>query len=183
MPGRPGEPARLRPRFGVGCRRHGAGYDAAVPRDPKNAGPSGSPILKVRDVTVRFGGVAVWGWSTSTSFPPRSVGSSDRAGLARPRSSFVLAGVRQPTSGVVEYQGEPITHRSPQVGTRHGTRRTFQRQQTFVRSRPSPTQIPGRSHDLTCSASAQATAFRTVSERIWALKLGGRRYGLWEVRR
>src|SRR3954454_17490363 len=42
-----------------------------------------------------------------------------------------LSGVRTPTSGTIEFEGQEITGRSATWRARHGIRRTFQRQQTF----------------------------------------------------
>src|SRR4051794_27093859 len=42
-----------------------------------------------------------------------------------------LSGVRTPTSGTIEFDGQQIGGRSATWRARHGIRRTFQRQQTF----------------------------------------------------
>ena len=104
---------------------------AAVRRGFRHAGPFGSSILKVRDVTVRFGGVAALGGVDLDFIPAEICGLIGPNGAGKTTLFDVLAGLHQPTSGVVEYQGETITHRSPTWRARHGIRRTFQRQQTF----------------------------------------------------
>ena len=106
-----------------------------APLAPRSSRSATSPCDSVAS---RFLGVV------DLDFIPAEIcGLIGPSGAGKTTLFVVLAGVRQPTSGVVEYQGETNYPPLAQVGTRHGTRRTFQRQQTFVRSRPSPTQIPG----------------------------------------
>jgi branched-chain amino acid transport system ATP-binding protein len=92
---------------------------------------SDEPALDVRGVTVRFGGV----------FALRSVdlalAHGEIRGLIGPNGAGkttlfdCIAGINRPTEGSIRFRGEDITRRSPVWRSRHGMRRTFQRQQVF----------------------------------------------------
>jgi branched-chain amino acid transport system ATP-binding protein len=88
-------------------------------------------ILAGRDITVRFGGVA------ALSDVDIDVGRGEVVGLIGPNGAGkttlfdVLSGIRVPTSGHVLFDGADVTNRSATWRSRHGMRRTFQRQQTF----------------------------------------------------
>jgi branched-chain amino acid transport system ATP-binding protein len=56
---------------------------------------------------------------------------ADLAGAGKTTLFDCIAGVTRPTAGSIHYQGELINHRSSVWRSRHGMRRTFQRQQVF----------------------------------------------------
>ena len=87
--------------------------------------------LSAADVSVRFGGVAAL---TSVSLDAHSgevLGLIGPNGAGKTTLFDVLSGIRPPTSGRILYEGDDITKRSPTWRSRHGIRRTFQRQQMF----------------------------------------------------
>jgi branched-chain amino acid transport system ATP-binding protein len=87
--------------------------------------------LSAADVSVRFGGVAAL---TSVSLDAHSgevLGLIGPNGAGKTTLFDVLSGIRPPTTGRIIYEGDDITKRSPTWRSRHGIRRTFQRQQMF----------------------------------------------------
>jgi branched-chain amino acid transport system ATP-binding protein len=88
-------------------------------------------VLEVRGVTVRFGGV----------FALRSVdlalADGEIRGLIGPNGAGkttlfdCIAGINRPSEGSVHFLGADITDRPAVWRSRHGMRRTFQRQQVF----------------------------------------------------
>src|SRR5439155_19946084 len=88
-------------------------------------------LLEARAVTVRFGGVTALA-DVDVAFPPGEVcGLIGPNGAGKTTLFDTLSGVRTPSSGSIQYEGRDVTHRSPTWPSRHGIRRTFQRQQTF----------------------------------------------------
>jgi branched-chain amino acid transport system ATP-binding protein len=96
------------------------------------AQPAGrAPLLAVAEVSVCFAGV------TALDRVSLDVAHGEICGLIGPNGSGkttlfdVVSGIRAPTTGTVRLQGRDVTRRSPTWRSRHGIRRTFQRQQTF----------------------------------------------------
>src|SRR2546421_404655 len=88
-------------------------------------------LLEARKVGVRFGGVSAL-VDVDVGFEQGQVcGLIGPNGAGKTTLFDVLSGVRTPSSGAIHYDGREITHRSPTWRSRHGVRRTFQRQQTF----------------------------------------------------
>jgi branched-chain amino acid transport system ATP-binding protein len=93
--------------------------------------PHTPPILEVRDVTVRFGGI------TALNGMSFDVAAGEIHGLIGPNGAGkttlfdVVSGLRRPQAGRVCLQGTDITNRSAVERSRMGVRRTFQRQQVF----------------------------------------------------
>jgi branched-chain amino acid transport system ATP-binding protein len=90
-----------------------------------------SPIISIRDVTVRFGGVVAL---KDVSF---DVSAGEVVGLIGPNGAGkttllnVVSGLVRPTSGQMTFQGETITGEKPHVIARRGVARTFQIVQPF----------------------------------------------------
>jgi branched-chain amino acid transport system ATP-binding protein len=88
-------------------------------------------MLRAVDVTVRFGGV------TALDHVSIEAGAGEVLGLIGPNGAGkttlfdVFSGIRPPTSGQVVLDGLDVTGRSATWRSRHGIRRTFQRQQMF----------------------------------------------------
>jgi ABC-type branched-subunit amino acid transport system ATPase component len=111
--------------------------DAAllIPGRQNANGQSGSsvPVLALRDVTVRFGGIRAL---TDVSFSVRPQGIH---GLMGPNGAGkttlfdVVSGLCRPTSGSVALGADDVTAWSATRRARHGLRRTFQRVQVFGR--------------------------------------------------
>jgi ABC-type branched-subunit amino acid transport system ATPase component len=87
--------------------------------------------LEARGVTVRFGGVY------ALRDVDLTVGRGEIRGIIGPNGAGkttlfdCLTGVTRPTAGTVALHGADITRRSAVWRSRHGMRRTFQRQQVF----------------------------------------------------
>jgi branched-chain amino acid transport system ATP-binding protein len=96
-----------------------------------HATASAPAVLEVIDLTVRFGGVcAVNG--VSLSVPAGEVrGLIGPNGAGKTTFFDMVTGVRAPTSGRILLHGDDITSRPAVWRSRHGIRRTFQRQQPF----------------------------------------------------
>jgi len=103
----------------------------AAPDAPATPSPPGDAVLAGEGISVRFGGV------TAVNDVSISVRSGEVLGLIGPNGAGkttlfdALSGIRPPTEGRVFYEGIDITKRSPTWRSRHGIRRTFQRQQMF----------------------------------------------------
>ncbi len=92
---------------------------------------SSAALVHVDDVTVRFGGVVAVN-AASLSVPPGEIrGLIGPNGAGKTTLFDTITGMRLPTSGHVIYEGDDITTRSAVWRSRHGMRRTFQRQQPF----------------------------------------------------
>jgi branched-chain amino acid transport system ATP-binding protein len=92
---------------------------------------SSAALVHVDDVTVRFGGVVAVN-AASLSVPPGEIrGLIGPNGAGKTTLFDTITGMRLPTSGHVIYDGNDITTRSAVWRSRHGMRRTFQRQQPF----------------------------------------------------
>ena len=90
-----------------------------------------SPLLRLRDVTIRFGGlVAVSDFNLE-------MGSSDLVGLIGPNGAGkttifnMLTGVYQPTSGDILLRGRSLTGKRPHRICQLGVARTFQNIRLF----------------------------------------------------
>jgi branched-chain amino acid transport system ATP-binding protein len=87
--------------------------------------------LSATEISVRFGGVRAL---TDVSLDARHgevLGLIGPNGAGKTTLFDVLSGIRPPTAGRIIYEGDDITKRSPTWRSRHGIRRTFQRQQMF----------------------------------------------------
>jgi branched-chain amino acid transport system ATP-binding protein len=90
-----------------------------------------SVLVDVQDVTVRFGGVVAVNRASMQVVPGEIRGLIGPNGAGKSTLFDTISGVRAPTSGTVRYEGADITSRSAVWRSRHGMRRTFQRQQPF----------------------------------------------------
>jgi len=97
---------------------------------PAPAAPA-EPVLRGVDISVRFGGVTAVDGVSIEARPGEVLGLIGPNGAGKTTLFDVLSGIRPPTSGRVFYEGVDVTRRSPTWRSRHGIRRTFQRQQMF----------------------------------------------------
>lgn len=89
------------------------------------------PLVHVDNVSVRFGGVIAVN-SVSMQVPPGEIrGLIGPNGAGKTTLFDTITGMRAPSSGRVNFEGVDITKRSAVWRSRHGMRRTFQRQQPF----------------------------------------------------
>jgi branched-chain amino acid transport system ATP-binding protein len=94
-------------------------------------GPGATPLLAVDHVTVRFGGVLAVDDVTFEVPAGEIRGVIGPNGAGKTTLFDIITGVRQPSSGRVVLDGVDMTGRSAVWRSRHGVRRTFQRQQPF----------------------------------------------------
>ena len=115
---------------------HGAAAAAdeeAVPSVPAVSTPlaAGEPILEVRGLTKRYGGVVAVD-DVSFSVPAgRIMGLIGPNGAGKTTCFNMITGAIPPTSGTVTFLGEEVQGRKPHVGAVRGLTRTFQNLQVF----------------------------------------------------
>jgi branched-chain amino acid transport system ATP-binding protein len=89
------------------------------------------PLLKVREVSRRFGGVfALRGVSLDVP-PAKVVGLLGANGSGKTTMLNVISGAHSPTSGEIEYRGKRIEGKAPDAVAGLGIARTFQQAMTF----------------------------------------------------
>ncbi len=91
----------------------------------------GAPVLDVRDVCVRFGGVAALS-GVSLQVPGGLVtGLIGPNGAGKTTLFNVVSGLQRPDRGVVHIDGQDVTRLGPHRRARLGLARTFQRLELF----------------------------------------------------
>ena len=125
--------------------------------------PIGAPILEVRNVSLRFGGVKA---ITDTSFKVltheiRAIIGPNGAG----KSSLLncINGIYKPQEGAIAFKGEVMPEISPNIIARKGISRTFQNLALFKRMSVLDNILVGRR--LHMSANLLQVAFQTPSAR------------------
>ncbi|HEY6758773.1 MAG TPA: ATP-binding cassette domain-containing protein [Baekduia sp.] len=89
------------------------------------------PLLKVREVSRRFGGVfALRGVSLDVP-PAKVVGLLGANGSGKTTMLNVISGAHSPTTGEIEYRGKRIEGKAPDAVASLGIARTFQQAMTF----------------------------------------------------
>jgi branched-chain amino acid transport system ATP-binding protein len=101
--------------------------------DADVAGAGGQPVLQVRDVKVRFGGVQALRGVSLEARHGQVVGVIGPNGAGKTTLFDVLSGLCRSVGGSVWFDGANVTGRSAVWRARWGMRRTFQRQQVFGR--------------------------------------------------
>ncbi|MGN6301647.1 MAG: ABC transporter ATP-binding protein [Angustibacter sp.] len=94
-------------------------------------GDGGAPLLEMRDVTLRFGGVVAL---DGVSFEIRRgeiLGLIGPNGAGKTTCFNAMTGVYQPTSGQVLFDGQPLGQRKRHAITKLGIARTFQNIRLF----------------------------------------------------
>src|SRR6478735_1814233 len=88
-------------------------------------------VVSVDEVTVLFGGIVAVD-RASIAVPPGEIrGLIGPNGAGKTTLFDTITGIRSPSSGRIVFHGDDITSRSAAWRSRHGMRRTFQRQQPF----------------------------------------------------
>ena len=95
------------------------------------APPGRSAVLAADHVTMSFGGVRALSDVSASFLPGEVCGLIGPNGAGKTTLFDVLSGIRTPTAGRITLDGADVTSRSATWRSRHGVRRTFQRQQTF----------------------------------------------------
>jgi ABC-type branched-subunit amino acid transport system ATPase component len=105
--------------------------DVDVDARGDGAAPTGSTILHLEGITVRFGGIF------ALADVDLDVATGEVLGLIGPNGAGkttlfdVISGIRTPNDGRVVLGGSDVTNRSATERARRGLRRTFQRVQAF----------------------------------------------------
>jgi ABC-type branched-subunit amino acid transport system ATPase component len=90
-----------------------------------------SPLLKVREVSKRFGGVHALRSVSIDVRPGQILGLLGANGSGKTTMLNVISGRYRPTSGTIEYKGESIGGKAPDAIAGLGIARTFQQAMTF----------------------------------------------------
>jgi branched-chain amino acid transport system ATP-binding protein len=90
------------------------------------------PLLSVRDVTVRFGGLTALDHVDLEVQPGSITGLIGPNGAGKTTLFNVVTGLQEPTSGHVSLGGQVIDRWPPQRRARAGLARTFQKLELFV---------------------------------------------------
>jgi branched-chain amino acid transport system ATP-binding protein len=98
---------------------------------PAHLNGSGTPILALEEVSVRFGGTTALERVSLSSYVGEVVGLIGPNGAGKTTLFDVLSGVRIPDHGRVFLDGRDMTRADAIARARWGLRRTFQRVQTF----------------------------------------------------
>lgn len=93
--------------------------------------PAGAPILEVRGLTKRYGGVVAVNDVTLTVPAGQIMGLIGPNGAGKTTCFNMITGAIAPTSGTVSFLGQEIQGRKPHVGAEAGLTRTFQNLQVF----------------------------------------------------
>ncbi|WP_261808489.1 ATP-binding cassette domain-containing protein [Nonomuraea sp. C10] len=102
---------------------------AAHARPPGD--PGGANVLRLADVTVRFGGITAVDAVTLDVPGGQVVGLIGPNGAGKTTLLDSVSGLRTPTEGRIVLDGADVTARTASWLSRHGIRRTFQRHQAF----------------------------------------------------
>jgi branched-chain amino acid transport system ATP-binding protein len=92
---------------------------------------SEGPLLELRDVTLRFGGVTALDGVSFDIRPGEILGLIGPNGAGKTTCFNVMTGVYQPTSGAVYFDGRTLGRRKKYQITRLGIARTFQNIRLF----------------------------------------------------
>jgi branched-chain amino acid transport system ATP-binding protein len=106
----------------------------AVPAQAGTAGAEHSPVtdlLRTRGITVRYGGVRALNDLDLELRRGETLGLVGPNGAGKTTLFDVISGHRRADGGQILLEGEDVTAKSPVWRSRHGMRRTFQRQQVF----------------------------------------------------
>jgi len=89
------------------------------------------PLLELKDIDVRFGGIQALAGVGFEVDPGETLGLIGPNGAGKTTLFDVITGVRRPSHGTVHLDGVDITRLSETKRATRGLRRTFQRVQTF----------------------------------------------------
>jgi len=90
-----------------------------------------TPLLEVRGVTMRFGGLVAVSDLTLEVTPGHAHGIIGPNGAGKTTAFNVITGIYPPTAGDIRFRGESIAGRRPSTIARRGIARTFQNIRLF----------------------------------------------------
>jgi branched-chain amino acid transport system ATP-binding protein len=90
-----------------------------------------APLLEVRDVTVRFGGLSALDGVQVDLRPGQVTGLIGPNGAGKTTLFNVISGLQEPTGGRVLVDGDDVSRLKPFKRARRGLARTFQRLEVF----------------------------------------------------
>jgi branched-chain amino acid transport system ATP-binding protein len=154
---------------------------------PSPKAPGERPMLEIRSVTLRFGGVQALTALTLDVFPGELVAVIGPNGAGKTSVFNCLNGVYHPQSGEMLLNGEDLTEMTPPQTVRAGVGRTFQNLALFVNLNVYDNLMLGRHHLMKTGALRGALWFgqarreeiehrRRCAEIIEFLDLGPYRY-------
>ena len=91
----------------------------------------GIPVLEVRDVVVRYGGVVAVNGVSFNLYPGQIVGLIGPNGAGKSSLLASIGGQQRAQSGTILLQGRNVTRAAPYTRARHGLVRTFQTTSEF----------------------------------------------------
>ena len=89
------------------------------------------PLVALRDLTLRFGGIAALSGVTFEAGPAELVGIIGPNGAGKTTLFNVMSGVTPPTAGAIRFDGAELVGRPAHVFNRLGIARTFQTARVF----------------------------------------------------
>ena len=89
------------------------------------------PVIAARGISKRFGGVAALDDIVIDLYRGAVCGVIGPNGAGKTTLFDILSGVQAPSSGSIFLDDEDVTSRTAAWRSRHGVKRTFQRQQSF----------------------------------------------------
>ncbi len=92
----------------------------------------GGPLLDVRDVTLRFGGITALGGVALSVADGETVAIIGPNGSGKTSLFNCITGLYRPTSGAIDFRGESLLGLSPDRVTARGVARTFQNLRLFL---------------------------------------------------
>ena len=84
------------------------------------------PLLEVRNVSKRFGGVQALTDVSLTLFPGEVLALAGDNGAGKSTLIKAISGVHKPTSGTIAYEGNIVTFENPQQARDHGIETIYQ---------------------------------------------------------
>jgi ABC-type sugar transport system ATPase subunit len=88
--------------------------------------PEQKPLLEVRNVSKRFGGVQALTDVSLTLFPGEVLALAGDNGAGKSTLIKAISGVHKPTSGTIAYEGNVVTFENPQQARDHGIETIYQ---------------------------------------------------------
>jgi len=109
-----------------------AGDVPALAAAPTAAAPAEGPILRVREVRKRFGGLAAVDGASFDVARGRIIGLIGPNGAGKSTLIDLISGVDRPDAGTIYLSWRPITGLAPEAAARAGIARTFQNPRLFA---------------------------------------------------